>query len=881
MEPQHVLAGRYALISHLARGGMADVYVAEDRRLGRRVAVKVLHGQLARSDAFVERFRREAQAAAGLQHPNVVGIHDWGRDDDSGLYYMVMELVKGRNLRQVLKSEGTLLPQRVAEIASDVASALSAAHRAGVVHRDIKPANVLLTADGAVKVTDFGIARAWDDSEQLTRTGAVIGTATYFSPEQAQGLPADARSDIYSLGVVMYELLTGRPPFSGESPVAVAYQHVRETVPEPSTINPRIPPEIEDIVMQALAKDPAHRYQTADDMRDDLERYLAGIPPIATEETEATTRLGGAVAEGAGAGAAAGAAAGGMAGAAAGGAPTPTPPPRAPRPDYGAGSYAEPSRMSTSSWIIGIMAATALVGLALILLIRILSPSGDAAMVAIPDVRGATVEAATTVLEDLGLTVTPAEAPDAEIPAGLVAGTDPAAETEVESGSEVTLLVSTGPSSVAMPNLLDLTLDEARSILSSSGLVLGKIEFEVSAVVPADTVLSQDPLPGVVVEAGTVVDLVVSAGTDAIEMPDVVGKSQADALFQLSEAGFTSDQIVIDEQPSDEVLEGFVIATVPEAGNMVASTTTITVVVSSGSAPVEVPDVVGMDLDDAIDAIEALGLVAQQGDVIEVPFGDENDGKVISQDPSSGTELVPGDVVTVRVGASGEPVTVPNLIDVDDPLTFNEAKTMLEDLGLVVVQGPDVEVEYASPFDGHVAEQSPPPGTQVGEGAEVTISLGEAPEGIAVPDVVGLGYNAAQAEDRIVSDGLTYTYQASMDQTVPYGDSRDGKAAATNPTAGSVVAPNTEVKVGYYRAESGPRVPDLLGMTLTDAEDLLADLGFTNVTEDASCIPDDAGNDGLVAWQSVAPDTLVGANDPFSFRIGDLASLEACPAPPS
>jgi eukaryotic-like serine/threonine-protein kinase len=545
---RRVLGDRYEVEVLLGQGGMARVFRGTDRVLNRTVAVKVLSPQFASDDQFVARFRREAQAAAALNHPNIVSVYDTG--DQGDVHYIVMEYVEGRTLRDVIRQEGPILPERASEIAQAVARALATAHEAGLVHRDIKPGNIMLTRDGEVKVMDFGIART-STGDTLTQTAAVLGTASYLSPEQAQGSTVDARSDIYSLGCVLYEMLTGRPPFTGDTPVAIAYKHVREDAVHPSNLNPDVPPSLDAVVMKAMAKNPDNRYQTANEFRQDLERASAGLPTVATplllaDPTEVVTGH----AEGT---------------AVMTGVP----------PDQ------EPERKRRWWIAVLVILLLAALGVAAYFLVQALLPT-EPTGVQVPDVVGETEDDATQTLEDAGFEVEVEREFNEDVRRNEVFEQEPEAGQRLERGETVTVTVSRGERQVEVPDLEGQTVGEAQGALADANLELGSVTNEASEA-EEGTIIDQDPGPGEQVQPGSPVNVTVSSGPETVVVPNVVCQDIDEAQAAITGAGLGFD--VTGERFSDECPLGTVAEQNPGGGSEVERGTTVRVKESQGPEP--------------------------------------------------------------------------------------------------------------------------------------------------------------------------------------------------------------------------------------------------------------------------------------------------------
>jgi eukaryotic-like serine/threonine-protein kinase len=599
LEAETVVDGRYRVLHRLGSGGMAEVYCAQDLQLGRKVALKILYRRFAEDGEFVERFRREASSAAGLQHQHVVAVYDRGEYD--GTYYIAMEYLEGRSLKTIVQQEAPLDPDRAIDLIIQVLRAARFAHRRGIIHRDLKPHNVIVDADGRAKVTDFGIARA--GASDMTQTGSIMGTAQYLSPEQAQGHAVSAASDIYSIGIMLYELLTGRVPFEGESAVTIALKQVNERPAPPSAYNPAVTPELEEAVLRALEKDPAHRYPDAD-------AFIAALQ--AARDGTATAVL----------------------------APAAPPPPLDPPSEayvYPEEPLAPREPRDGGRWWLWLLAVlVAALGLAAVLLLP------GTQKVGVPTVVGADQANAEAKLRQEGFRVDTVQK-TAEQPPGQVIGQDPTGGTKAKKGSTVTLTVSAGPQQVSVPQVVGLTVSSARGRLQKAGLDASERE-ENSDTVAQGRVISVSPPEGQKVDKGSSVTLVVSSGKPQVEVPDVVGKSFDEAQSTLQAAGFKVTRV---DKESDKS-PGTVLSQNPKSGGRIDSGSTIALTVAKEPSQVPVPDVTGEDAPAAIAALSGQGFVIdQQSKDVPTPDGD---GVVLEQSPSGGKKAKKGSKVTIVVG---------------------------------------------------------------------------------------------------------------------------------------------------------------------------------------------------------------------------------------
>ena len=585
-----LVGGRYQITGLIASGGMGEVFQAHDRVLDRTVALKVLHAGLGSDQDFVEKFRKEATIAGRLSHPNIVQVYDWGRADD-GSAFMAMELVEGQNLREVLTTNGRLRPAVAARIAGQVCAALETARKAGLVHRDIKPENILLTADGQVKVADFGLSRTMAES-RATQAGALFGTAHYLAPEQVEGKGSDHRADLYALGVVLYEMLTGATPFSGDSPLVVAYQHIRDTVPRPGEKIAGVTPALDDIVARATSRDPARRFGSAAEMGDALRNAMPRTDtgevgtlvhptvaiPIGTQETVNLGRRRG-----------------------------------GPR--------------ITRRGLLVILLLLALIGGSIPILVNSFK------QIDVPSVAGKSKGAAQALLKEAGFKVTTDLENSATVQEGFAIRTEPAAGDSARKGSTITLIVSSGPVTFRMPNVERLTFDIAEQQLLDLKLKVERKEaFHPS--IAKGLVISQSKDADDIVAQGTTIVLTVSKGVERVAVPKVTDLTELDASTALTGAGFT---VTVKRADSDTVPAGKVVSQTPEAGKKADKGSAVTIVVSNGPPRVQVPDLYCMSRVQAADTLAARGLKVQfQG----------NYARVVDQDPRAGATVPRGSTVT-------------------------------------------------------------------------------------------------------------------------------------------------------------------------------------------------------------------------------------------
>ncbi|MBL6763252.1 MAG: PASTA domain-containing protein [Candidatus Actinomarina sp.] len=588
MKIGQIVKDRYEILEILGEGGMAFVYKARDMQLERFVAIKTLKPNYVNQETFVDRFKREAKTAANLNHPNIVQIFDWGIEDEP---YFVMEYIEGNTLTSIIAKKRTISLSDILFIGAQVSSGLHAAHQKGLVHRDIKPGNIMITPDGKVKVTDFGIVSLQNEESDITKTGSILGTASYISPEQAQGKPVSIESDLYSLGTVLYELITGKAPFSGDSPISTATKHLTEKPEKPSLFRRDLPKGVETAILKLLEKATYDRFKSAEDLRATLLQQRKALQSEQTREnlvdlTNPKVKL----------------------------------------------------RFTLPALIVSIGVVFGTIWTLTQVFDGLPVDGGAPTLVEIPDLTGSEQAQALEDLQNLGFKVGIENSADASVPAGFVIRTQPSSNTVINPDSLVTIIVSVGPEAFPIPYILDIETERAIYVVEESGFTLGQLLEVNDENIPRGFVISQNPVAGTKMSPGSAVDLVVSKGPSLIEISDLSRKSPEDAIQILETLGFEYELI---EEYSENVEVGLVSGTIPEAGEIVTPDEFIQVIVSLG-IKIEVPEVEGLGYEDAINILEELGLVATVS-------GDTN-GVVRKQMPRKGEFLEPEGVVELTFG---------------------------------------------------------------------------------------------------------------------------------------------------------------------------------------------------------------------------------------